>query len=59
MNAYKFNGISGHLARNAIIKKLEIPSADIYKTVKSIDYRTLIIETKDGKKYELILIEKV
>jgi len=59
MNSYKLNGMAGHLTRRAIVEKLNISFLDIYKTIKSIDSRTGIIETKDDKKYELILIEKL
>jgi sugar-specific transcriptional regulator TrmB len=56
MNSYKLNGIAGHLSRNAIVKKLNIPFTQIYKTIKSIS--TLgVIETVDGKKYILELKE--
>jgi sugar-specific transcriptional regulator TrmB len=58
MNSWKLNGLAGHLTRRAIVKKLNIPFFEIYKTVKSID-NSGTIETKDGKKYELILIEKL
>jgi DNA-binding IclR family transcriptional regulator len=54
MNSWKLNGIAGHLTRQAIIKKLNINNTEIYKTVKSIDYNG-IIETKEGKKYVLVL----
>ena len=56
MNSWKLNGIAGHLTRRAIVKKLDIPFNEIYKTVKSIDNNG-IIETKDGKKYQLELKE--
>ena len=53
MNSWKLNGIAGHLTRQAIIKGLNITFMEIYKTVKSVNNEG-IIETKDGKKYELI-----
>ena len=56
MNSYKLNGIAGHLTRTAICKKLNISSTEIYKAVKSISSNG-IIETRDGKKYKLELIE--
>ena len=56
MNSWKLNGIVGHLARCAIIKKLNITFTQIYKTVKSINNEN-IIETFDGKKYKLELKE--
>jgi predicted transcriptional regulator len=56
MNSWILNGMAGHLTRNAIIKGLNIERNTIYKTVKSIDNNG-VIETKDGKKYELILKE--
>ena len=56
MNSWKLNGIAGHLTRCDIIKKLNITSTQIYKTVKSINNEN-IIETFDGKKYKLELKE--
>jgi predicted transcriptional regulator len=58
MNAYILNGMTGDLTRTAIVKKLNIPFNEVYKTVKSIDVNG-VIETKDGKKYELVLTEKL
>jgi hypothetical protein len=62
MNAYKLNGHAGHYFRSAVCKSLNIPWTDIYKTVKSVTTGIhtndpTIVETKDGKKYELILKE--
>ena len=56
MNAFKLNGKVGYLARRAIIEGLGIFSSDIYKEVKDITYKGVII-TKDGKKYKLKLEE--
>lgn len=56
MNSWKLNGIAGHTTRFAICKGLGIPHTDIYKTVKNISPGG-IIETKDGKKYKLVLDE--
>lgn len=56
MNAFKFNGQAGHLTRQAIVTSLNIPWTDLYKVVKDINHKG-IIETKDGKKYKLILEE--
>lgn len=58
MNSYNLNGRSGHYFRDAICKGLNIEHTEIYKTIKNIDYYG-IIETKDGKKYQLKLIEVV
>ncbi len=55
MNSYKLNGIAGHLTREAICRGLEIPSSQLYKVVKSIDYRTGIIILKDGRTFKLEL----
>jgi len=55
MNSYKLNGIAGHLTREAICRGLEIPSFQLYKVVKSIDYRTGIITLKDGRTFKLEL----
>ena len=56
MNSFKLNGMAGHLTRQAIIKGLNISFTEIYKVVKSVDSEG-IIETKDGKKYKLMLTE--
>lgn len=55
MNSWKLNGMAGHLTRSAICKSLNIHHTEIYKVVKSV-HRD-VIETQDGKKYELILKE--
>jgi hypothetical protein len=57
MNAYKLNGIVGHICRQAVCKELKIHHTDIYKEVRDIDFNGTIT-TKDGKKYELVLKEK-
>lgn len=56
MNSYKLNGMAGHLTRNAICEKLNIPFTEIYRKIKSIS-NSGIIETHDGKKYKLKLID--
>lgn len=56
MNSWKLNGMAGYLTRSAICEKLNIYFTEIYKTVKSVD-NNRIIETHDGKKYKLKLIE--
>lgn len=56
MNSWILNGMAGHLTRNAIIKGLNLEWNTLYKTIKSINNNG-VIETKDGKKYELILKE--
>ena len=48
MNSWKLNGVAGHLTRQAIIKKLNIHSTEIYKTVKYIDNNG-IIETHEDE----------
>ena len=60
MNSYKLNAMAGHYFRMTIRKFLNIEWHDIYKTVKSISstgQSPCVIETKNGKKYELILKE--
>ena len=60
MNSYKLNGMAGHYFRMTISKFLNIHWTDIYKTIasiKSTEEKPCIIETKKGKKYELILKE--
>jgi len=54
INSYKLNGIAGHMTRQAICKGLNINFTDIYKIVKSVN-NDGIIETTDGKKYQLTL----
>jgi sugar-specific transcriptional regulator TrmB len=46
--------MSGHLARQAINRGLNIHHTQIYKVVKSVNNEG-IIETHDGKKYKLTL----
>jgi hypothetical protein len=58
MNAYKLNGIAGSMFRKAVCEKLKIPHSEIYKEIKNIDFKTGIIETKVGDKYEFKL-EKI
>jgi len=55
MNSYKLNGIAGHTARVAICKGLGIEYTRIYKEIKDISSEG-VIETQDGKKYELKLV---
>lgn len=59
MNSWKFNSTAQTFLRIAISNQLNIPISDIYKTVKSLDFymHSSIIETKDGKKYTLVLQE--
>ena len=57
MNAYKFHGQCGHLVRRAVVKKLDIAYRDIYKTLEDVDARDGVVVTKEGKKYELKLVE--
>ncbi len=56
MNSYKLNGHAGHYFREAVCKGLNIHFSEIYKTIKNIDQNG-VIETKDGKKYQLELKE--
>lgn len=56
MNSWRLNGMAGHLARQSIVKGLNIPFSDLYKTVKTISSDG-VIQTKDGKEYKLELIE--
>jgi hypothetical protein len=55
MNSWKLNSHAQYHLRVAIADSLKIPLNDVYKTVKGINHKT--IETKDGKKYELVLKE--
>lgn len=60
MNSYKLNSMAGHYFIMTISKFLNIHWNDIYKTVKCIsstEQKPCVIETKDGKKYELIIKE--
>ena len=54
MNAYKLNGMVGHVCREAICRGLGIPFSDIYLTVKHIDNKGTIY-TKDGRAFKLKL----
>jgi hypothetical protein len=55
MNSFRFNGQAGHCTRYAIVKSLKINFMDLYKIIKNINNN--VIELKDGKKYELVLVE--
>lgn len=55
MNAWLLNSIAGHALRYTITIYFNIPFNEIYRKVKSINNN--IIETKDGKKYEVTLKE--
>lgn len=58
MNSWKFNSTANYVLRAAIYNSLNISPLDVYKTLKSIGtYSPDIIETKDGKKYKLVLEE--
>ena len=56
MNAYKLNGMVGHMARSAICDGLGISHLDIYKSLSCVDHNN-VIHAKDGRKFELKLIE--
>lgn len=59
MNSWKLNSIANYSLRLTIAKSLNIPIADVYKTVKDVLNLTnaSYILTKDGKKYKLVLEE--
>ena len=57
MDSWKFNSTAQALLRGTISDNLKIPYLDVYKTVKTFNTHTSIIETKDGKKYQLVLKE--
>lgn len=57
MNSWKLNSISNVVLRQAISSSLSILIVAVYKTVKTIDNISQIIETNYGKKYQLILKE--
>ncbi len=58
MNSWRFNSSAANVLRTAIYNSLKINPLDVYKTVKSVGtYSPDIIETKDGKKYKLVLEE--
>lgn len=50
MNSWKLNSISNVVLRQAISSSLGILIVDVYKTVKTIDNISQIIETNNGKK---------
>jgi hypothetical protein len=56
MNSWKLNSHASHYFKQAVTKGLFINYSDIYKTIKDIDENG-VIETKDGKKYQLELKE--
>lgn len=58
MNSWKLNSTAGHWFRLAISKSLNIHFTEVYRTVKSINHDG-VIETSDGKRYELILKELI
>ena len=57
MNSWKYQSDAKQLTTLAITKGLNITHTEIYKTLKSFNFYTGIIETKDGKKYTLVLQE--
>jgi len=58
MNSWKLNSTAGHWFRLAVSKALNIHFTEVYKAVKFI-HDDGVIETSDGKKYELILKELI
>lgn len=56
MNSWKLNSIAAHVFRQSVCRSLAINHMDIYKTLKDVNLYG-IIETKDGKKYQLVLKE--
>ena len=57
MNSWRLNSIANVVLRQTISSSLSILIVDVYKTVKTIDSNTQIIETHNGKKYKLVLKE--
>ena len=60
MNAYKLNCISGYFFRETIVRSLNIPFTDVYKVVKNVYHtadKACIVETADGRKFEVVLKE--
>lgn len=55
MNSWRLSNTAQYHLRVAIADSLKIPLNDVYKTIKSLSYST--VETKDGKKYKLVLEE--
>ena len=58
MNSWKLNSTAGYLLRLAVSTSLNIHFTEVYKKVKSINHEG-VIETSNGKKYELILKELI
>jgi len=56
MNAYTFNGQTGHLVRTAMVQQLEITYREIYSKVLGITPDGVII-LKDGRKFKVTLTE--
>jgi hypothetical protein len=57
MQSWKFNSIAQAVLRVHIMRSLNIAYTDVYKTIKDVYLPSGIIETKDGKKYKLVLEE--
>jgi hypothetical protein len=57
MNSWKYESDAKQLTTLAITKGLNITRTEIYKTLKGFNFHTGIIETKDNKKYTLVLVE--
>ena len=56
MNAYKLNGMAGHMFRRSVCDSLKIDHTQIYKAVKDM-YSDGKIIMHDGREFKLELIE--
>lgn len=57
MQSWKFNHTIKHVGASAIAKGLNISYLEIYRTLRDVNVMQGTIETKDGKKYKLVLEE--
>lgn len=57
MNSWKYQSDAKQLTTLAITKGLNITHTEIYRALKGFNFHTGIIETKNGKKYQLVLKE--
>ena len=57
MNSWKYQSDAKQLTTLAITKGLNITHTEIYRALKGFNFHTGIIETKNAKKYQLVLKE--
>ena len=57
MQSWKFNHTIKWVGTEAIVKGLGITYSEVYRTLRDVNVMQGTIETKDGKKYKLVLEE--